>query len=453
LAKKYKVCIISLGCAKNLVDTEVMCGALATEGYLLVNDLAIADIVLLNTCSFILDARLEAEEEIANALRWKRKARRGKRYIAVAGCLPQRNLEKIEKQYPNIDLFLMLDDVPKVANLLNEMINKRVKHTPKQNISQYIYDENTPRLLLTPQNFAYVKIAEGCNHGCKFCAIPAIRGKQRSRTIESVVAESKNLIGMGVRELNFIAQDTTRYGRDLGTETDIGKLLTACNQIEGDFWMRLLYTHPKYFKPEYLQIFAKLDKLVPYIDIPLQHISDKMLVAMGRGMSEAQTRKLMDKIAKTWSNVAVRTTFIVGYPGESEEDFQRLYDYVAEYKFARMGVFIFSPEEGTAAAKISEGLVPQELAQERQEKLLSLQQSISLEFNEKFNNQTTQVLVDAQVGNKKYIGRTYADAPDIDNRVHFVGTDNSFEQGIVDVQISTYTDYDLHGKQIIVENK
>ncbi len=279
-----KVAVISLGCAKNLVDTEVMCGNLATSGFLLTNSSQDADVLLINTCSFIADARSEAEREIRLGLQWKRQ-QHGRRLV-VAGCLPQRNLKQTRAQYPGVDRFLALDDVPNIAVLLTELLQKDGRQEPDVGFkeSSFIYDESMPRLQLTPQNYAYMKIAEGCDHACRFCAIPAIRGRQRSRSIDSILREAEMLLEQGVCELNLIAQDTTRYGHDRDDGATIETLLEQLDRIEGEFWVRLLYTHPRFFRPELIEVFRGAKHLVPYVDIPLQHISDHMLHAMGRGM-------------------------------------------------------------------------------------------------------------------------------------------------------------------------
>lgn len=438
-----RVAVISLGCAKNLVDSEVMCGYLATEGFQLTNVLDAADILLINTCSFIADARAEAEQEIQGALDWK--GQRPGRCVVVTGCLPQRDLRQARETFPGVDLFLGLDDVPRVVERIRDMVKGVEDH--KQTTfatSQYLYNHDEPRLLLTPGQYAYVKIAEGCNHGCTFCSIPAIRGRRRSRSMASVIEECKMLLAQGALELNLIAQDTTSYGRDLGGGSDIVNLLKQCDATPGEWWLRLLYTHPLHFTEELMDVFARADHLLPYVDIPLQHIASPILRAMGRGMDGDTTRRLMHTLRERIPGVTVRTTFLVGFPGETEEDFQELMEFVSEFEFDRLGVFAFSPEKGTPAAAMREQVVPSEIAEERRDQLLAVQQKISLAKNRRVVGQTVRVLPEAE-GDDEWFGRTVADAPDVDNVVRFKPSSASSE-GFVDVKITDAGPYELMGK-------
>ncbi|OPZ31558.1 MAG: Ribosomal protein S12 methylthiotransferase RimO [Lentisphaerae bacterium ADurb.BinA184] len=445
------VFVISLGCAKNLVDSEVMCGGLATAGFVLTDAADAADVMLVNTCSFIADARAEADREIARAVKWKR-GRRGRR-VVVAGCLPQRNLAEAQAAYPQVDLFLGLDDVPRVAGRLAALFAGGAGGAPVEVAESatlppptYLYDHLTPRLQLTPRNYAYVKIADGCDHHCRFCAIPAIRGRERSRDIPSILAECRQLLGQGVRELNLIAQDTTRFGADRRDGTSLAALLERGEaELEGDFWLRVLYTHPRHFDDAVLTAFANARRLVRYVDIPLQHISDPVLRAMGRGLGEAATHALMERIRRDIPGVAVRTTFLVGYPGETEADFETLLAFVGACRFDRLGVFAFSPEAGTPAAEVTAGLVPAALAQERRARLLALQQEISLARNQALVGKRLRVLVEARAGKGRFLGRTAADAPDVDNQVRFTGPADSRERGFVNVRIDRAEPYDLDG--------
>ncbi len=437
------ILVVSLGCPKNLVDAEVMCGQLATEGFVLTNDPEAADITLINTCGFINDARSEAHEEIEKSLRWK-KRQRGRR-VVVGGCLPQRNLAEVKAAYPEVDLFLGLNDVPRVAEALRALSGAVVPDQHSLGEAVYLYDHSTPRLQLTPHHYAYLKIAEGCDHRCRFCSIPAIRGAQRSRTLDSVVQEARGLIDQGTKELNLIAQDTTRYGVDLKNGTGIVDLLKACDALDGNFWIRLIYAHPRYLQPELLELMAASRHIVPYIDIPLQHISDSVLQRMGRGIGSAATKKLMRDIRERIPGVTVRTTFIVGYPGETEADFDELCEYVKAYRFERMGVFTYSPEEGTAASRLTDTPVSREVADRRRHRLLELQQTIALEKNQALVGREMTVLADYLETRGRIAGRTAGDAPDIDNLVHFSGTAADFERGFSRVRITGASEYDLEG--------
>lgn len=451
-ADSCAVAVISLGCAKNLVDTEVMCGALAETGFLLTPDPEQADVLLINTCCFIAAARTEAEAEIRQGLDWKRQ-RRG-RMLVVSGCLAQRQAAALPRQFPDIDLLIGLDDIARLPDLLRDQrarleqpaVSPRCDSAPS-----YLYDHGTARLQLTPPNFAYVKIAEGCDHHCSFCTIPAIRGRQRSRDIASVTAECRQFLAQGVRELNLIAQDTSRYGADRGDGSDLQQLLRACDRIEGDYWLRLLYLHPRHTSPALLETCAKAHHVVPYIDLPLQHICNRILRAMGRRLDERATRQLMQRLRLIWPHAAVRTTLLVGFPGETNADFDALLEFVGEYRFERLGVFVFSPEEGTRAAALRDGLVAPELALERRARLLERQQQIALEQNRALVGRTVRVLVERREARRDFVGRTAADAPDVDNLVHFQGADDCLRRGFVTVRIDTAAPYDLHGTTVAAE--
>lgn len=441
-----RVAVISLGCAKNLVDTEVMCGGLATSGFVLTDRLEDADILLINTCAFVADARSEADAEIRQGLQWKR-GRKGRRLV-VAGCLPQRDLAAVRSRYDGVDLFLGLDDVPRIASLLSGALQPRrpLEETTGFETSRFLYDHTQPRLQLTPANFAYVKIAEGCDHACRFCAIPAIRGRQRSRSEESIVAEVRMLIEQGVREVNLIAQDTTRYGHDRADGATIESLLTQCDQLPGDYWLRLLYTHPRHVSEDLIAVFARGRHLVPYIDIPLQHISDRMLAAMGRGMNSRRTRDLLDTLRERIPGVIVRSTMLVGYPGETDADFRELLEYVRAYRFDRLGVFVFSPEEGTPAAELRNDFVPAPVAEERQGQLLEVQREVSARSNAALIGRNVRVLIEGRGTDGEWLGRTAADAPDVDNCVHVSGPGQCFDAGFCDVRITRAEPYDLYGE-------
>lgn len=443
------VYVVSLGCPKNLVDAEVMCGTLAAKGYALTNDPEFASVMLINTCGFVKNARDEASEEIAAAIDWKQ--RQSGRFVVVSGCVPQRNPEETKALYPEVDLFMGVNDVPNAAVLFDELFDKcggkkRIGMDGSEKPS-YLYDHSAPRLQLTNPYYAYVKIAEGCDHGCRYCTIPKIRGRQRSRTPESILEECRIFLQNGVVELNLIAQDSTRYGTDLEGDICLASLLRKIDGLGSGFWVRILYTHPKFVSDDVIVAMAECKSVVPYIDIPLQHISDPVLKAMGRRFGEAETRELMDKLRKGVPGIAIRTTFMVGYPGETEEDFENLYGYVKQFEFDRAGVFVFSPEPGTPAAKLTEGLVEPEVAEERMEKLMLLQQKISLQRNKKLIGKSLDVLVEGISESGEYIGRSTADAPEIDNLIHFTGP-QKLRTPIVKVKVREVDAYDLYGRSL-----
>jgi len=441
--------IVTLGCAKNLVDAEVMCGTLAANGIYLTAERDEADLVIINTCAFILDARKEAEAAIKDALRWRgRGLRRGVlRAVAVGGCLPQRQPEQCAARWPDVDFFLGLDDIAKVADLIKSFFNGKLsgRNIPRACLPTYLYDHESPRLMATPGAYAYIKVAEGCDHHCAFCAIPGIRGRLRSRQPGSVVEECKQLLDMGVKEINFIAQDTSAYGRDLGGGHNLAELLRECDKLPGEFWLRVLYTHPAHITEELLQLLAGGGHVVPYLDMPLQHISTSILTAMRRQMDGPATRKLLAHIKEAYPNLILRTTMLTGFPGETEDDFQELCEFIQEIRFDRLGAFSFSPEEGTPAFDIQEGKVPNAVAVRRRNALLELQRQISLERNKSLIGSKVRVLLEEREG-RKFVGRGFADAPEVDQRIVCKGT-NLRLNDFADVTITSCTEYELRCEQ------
>ena len=441
--KKKAVFIISLGCAKNLVDTEVMCGALATGGFYLAEDEKYADICLINTCGFIRDARDESFEQIEWAVKWKG---RSKRMIVVSGCLAQRSPEMLMERFPQIDLIVGLDDVERLPELIRKCEKEGRLQLVEKSLPTYLYSEESPRLTLTPETFAYVKIAEGCDHRCSYCAIPLIRGNQRSRSVDSVLNECVQLLNQGVFELNFIAQDTSRYGADL-TDANLERLLRECDTLDADFWLRVLYTHPLHITEGLLDILANGRHVVPYLDIPLQHISSHILKDMRRGMDGDKTRELLNGIRRHYPQMAIRTTFLLGYPGETDKDFEELLDFVRDFKFDRLGAFAFSPEEGTPAAAATAGIVPPEVAEERRNILLEEQKMISRKNNEGLAGRRMRVLLEKQLSRRKWEGRTMADAPEVDQVVVVTMNHEIYDPAFVDVVIRKADDYGLEATE------
>ncbi len=446
MRRTYRVCVVSLGCPKNLVDSEVICGGLASAGFLLTPDREDADVLLINTCSFIRAARDEAAGEIRDALRWKGRAPR-RRKVVVAGCLPQRDPAGTAEAYPEVDLFLGVDDVPEAPRLLRELLGggRPDRNVPPQRLPVYLYDHTAPRLTLTPPSYAYIKIAEGCDHRCAYCSIPAIRGRQRSRSPDSILAECRQLLGQGAAELILVAQDTTRYGLDRDDGASLAGLVRQIDALPGDFWLRILYTHPRHLSETLIDTLAASRHTIPYLDIPLQHISDPVLKAMRRGMGGSATRALMESVRTRWPGVAVRTTFMVGFPGETERDFEELLEYATDYRFDRLGVFVYSPEPGTPAAECRTGLVPRSEAEARRDALMTRQQAIATERNRALVGRVLPVIADAEERPGRYLGRTTADAPDIDNLVRFQAPPGGIPGHLARVQIRRASAYDLAG--------
>jgi ribosomal protein S12 methylthiotransferase len=450
-----KVSLISLGCAKNLVDSEIMVGHLQRAGMAVVPDAERADVVIVNTCSFIDSSK---EESIGHILqvhqdRGLRKRRREQKLI-VAGCMSQRFSKDLSGELSDeVDAFIGLDQVTQVAPIIEQLYEKeRGRKEPPANFvngrSTYIPDYDTPRFRLTPSHFAYLKIAEGCNHPCTFCIIPQIRGRHRSRTVESVVAEARQLVREGVREINLISQDTTFFGMDTWEErpnprtpvdsrrgTALTTLLRELNAIEGDFWIRLLYTHPAHWSDELIQTIAECPKVARYIDIPLQHISEPMLERMQRETSGAYIRDLIRRIRTGIPGIAIRTTFIVGFPGETEADVDTLCDFIRETRFERLGVFRYSQEEGTRAAKM-EQQVPAKTKEARWHRTMALQREVAGSVSASFVGRRLRVLVE-----EPGVARGEADAPDIDGRVYVPRTLPVGQ--FAEVEITGYRDYDL----------
>ena len=448
------VSLISLGCAKNLIDSEIMVGHLLAAGMQVVPDAAKADVVIVNTCSFIDSAKEESIQTIleANAQRGLRKRRRDQKLI-VAGCMAQRFAKELPGEMPEVDAFIGLDQVTKVAPLIEQLCahQRAAGEAPLTEVyrrSTFIPDFDTPRFRLTPKHFAYVKIAEGCNHPCTFCIIPQIRGRHRSRTVESVVREARQLIAEGVKELNLISQDTTYFGMDRWSERagprakvdsargdTLALLLRELNALEGDFWIRLLYTHPAHWSDELIRTIAECPKVVRYVDMPLQHISDHMLGEMQRETSSQHIRDLVRAIRAGIPGITLRTTFIVGFPGETEADFAELQEFIRATRFERLGVFRYSQEEGTRAAKSAAQLDPK-VKERRFHAAMTLQQSIAREIGQAHIGQTLRVLVE-----EPGIARAMGDAPDIDGRV-FVPRALPVGE-FAEVTINGVRDYDL----------
>ncbi|MDI1335104.1 MAG: 30S ribosomal protein S12 methylthiotransferase RimO [Lacunisphaera sp.] len=453
-----KVSLISLGCAKNLVDSEIMVGHLHQAGMKVIPEAELADVVIVNTCSFIDSSKEESIGHILEVHQNKgMKKRRKEQKLIVAGCMAQRFSKDLSNSlHDEVDAFIGLDQVTKVAPIIEAIYAKeRGKNGPKEapvnfieGKSTYIPDYDTPRFRLTPAHFAYVKIAEGCNHPCTFCIIPQIRGRHRSRTVDSVVQEARQLVREGVKELNLISQDTTFFGMDTWEQrpnprtpvdssrgTALTTLLRELNAIEGDFWIRLLYTHPAHWSDELIKTIAECPKVARYIDIPLQHISDNMLARMQRETSGDYIRDLIKRIRAGIPGIAVRTTFIVGFPGETDADVAELCEFIKATKFERLGVFRYSQEEGTRGAKMPDQIAPK-VKEARWHKLMALQQEIAGQVSKSYVGQTLKVLVE-----EPGVARGEADAPDIDGRVY---VPRELPVGeFVDVKITGYQDYDL----------
>ena len=435
LRRPVKVGMISLGCAKNLVDAEIMLGDIRRHGMEVTSSAEDADVLIVNTCAFIDSAKEESIDAILDAHQQRGLSQRPNQKLIVSGCMSQRFSHELREQLPEVDAFIGLDQVSQLGEIVEKVLRKRSALSISAAVEDedlnfvtarptYIPNYDTPRFRLTPPHSAYLKIAEGCNHPCSFCVIPQMRGKHRSRSPASVLAEIRGLVAEGVREINLISQDTTYYGMDLWPEkagprqpvdSSRGPTLTALlreiQEIDGDFWVRLLYTHPAHWSDELIGTIAECDKVARYIDIPLQHIDESMLQRMRRETSQQHIVDLMAKLRAGIPDLAIRTTFIVGFPGETDEEFETLLDFIRRTRFERLGIFKYSQEEGSRAAKM-EGQIPTKLKNKRYRVAMSLQQEIAHEVAREKVGRELKVLVDQPLS-----ARTEADAPDIDTRV------------------------------------
>jgi len=444
-----KVGMISLGCAKNLVDAEIMLGSVLQRGMEITSRAEDADVLVVNTCAFIDSAKEESIDAILEAHRHRGLNKRASQKLIVSGCMSQRFARELQEEMPEVDAFIGLDQVSQLGEIIERISRKRPTlnadssmlgverwalniDSDNDDVSvafadtrpTYIPDYDTPHFRLTPAHSAYVKIAEGCNHPCSFCVIPQMRGKHRSRTPQSVLAEIRGLASEGVREINLISQDTTYYGMDLWTAKasprqpvdstrgpTLASLLREIQKIDGDFWVRLLYTHPAHWSDELIETIAQCDKVARYIDIPLQHIDESMLGRMRRETSRQHIENLICKLRAGIPGVTLRTTFIVGFPGETEEEFARLLDFIRRTRFERLGIFKYSREEGSRAAKMP-GQVPTKIKNKRYGMAMSIQRKIAHEDARKKVGRELKLLVD-----QPHVARSEADAPDVDARV------------------------------------
>src|SRR5437764_3652012 len=407
LGRKPKVGMISLGCAKNLVDDEIMLGSVLQRGMEITSQPEDADILVINTCAFIDSAKEESIDAILEAHQQRGLNRRPDQKLIVSGCMSQRFARELRKEMPEVDAFIGLDEVKELGAVVERvMANQNVDLTFANERPTYIPDYDTPRFRLTPAHSVYVKIAEGCNHPCTFCVIPQMRGKHRSRTMASVLAEIRGLVAEGVREFNLISQDTTYYGMDLWPEKagprqpvdstrgpTLSLLLREIQKLDGDFWVRLLYTHPAHWSDELIETIADCSKVARYIDIPLQHIHESMLARMRRETSREHIESLIDKLRAGIPGLAIRTTFIVGFPGETDDEFQSLLKFIEFVRFERLGIFKYSREDGSRAAKMPEQ-VSQTTKNARYRRAMLLQQRIALELARQRIGREMRLLVD-----------------------------------------------------------
>ena len=445
-----KVGFVSLGCPKNQLDTEVMLHEVATAGYEITPDETEADVVIINTCGFIESAKKESIENILD-IAWLKK-NRSLKAIIVTGCLAERYRESILEEMPEVDAVLGVGSIHNIVEAVEAVTVKRKKGSKRKYTSFEDKEEvrlGGDRILTTPEYTAYLKIAEGCDNRCAYCAIPAIRGKFRSRTIEDIVKEAKDLEALGVRELNIVAQDITRYGLDLYGSYKLAALLRAITDNTSIPWIRLLYCYPDKITDELVAEIRDNDRILKYIDMPIQHISDNMLTAMNRHGDSAMIRDVIKKLRKEIPDIVIRTTFIVGFPGESESDFTELCEFVKESRFEHLGVFPYSREEDTPAYDF-DGQIDEQIKQDRADIIMREQLEINTQNNEKMVGKVITVLCeDYDPVASVHFGRGVADAPEIDGKVYFKAERRVAPGSFVKVKIREVLDYDLFGRAIL----
>jgi len=447
VASKGTYAFVSLGCPKNLIDSERMLGALTLDGYMLVSEPAGADFVIVNTCGFIESSRQESKSVIREMLDLKRAGKT--KGVIVAGCLPERLGGALLDELPEIDHIVGVFGREEITRVADHLIGGAAEQRSVFRPAPIRALDDRSRLRITPRHYAYLKISEGCDRTCTFCSIPKMRGKHATKPIELVLAEARELAADGVKELILVAQDTTYYGLDLYGEVRLTQLLRELEQIDGIQWIRVLYLYPINFTDDLIAQIAGSQKIIPYLDMPLQHISDAVLKRMQRRVNREKTVELVTRLRESIPNLVLRTTFVVGFPGETPEQFEELKEFVRETRFQRMGVFTYSYEPDTPATKL-DGHLPEEVKEARRDELMALQQDIAFEFGDSLVGYEVDVLIDAQVDDTTWVGRSYADAPEIDGAVYVQG-ENLTVGEFVPVEITGRQDYDLLGVAVPVE--
>ncbi len=443
---KYNVSLVSLGCPKNLVDAEVMLGHLPAERFSIITDESAADIIVVNTCAFIRDAQEESVETILEVADYKKNGRC--KLLIVSGCMPQRYQEELEKELPEVDVFMGTADAPRIVELLDRHLEGGPQH--QIGLPDYLYDHTTPRVTSSPYYSAYVKIAEGCANHCSYCVIPSIRGTLRSRTIASVVAETKRLVDNGVKEINLIAQDVTAFGAERDSGPELPALLRELVKIDGLAWLRLLYAYPDGITDELLDLIAAEEKICNYLDLPIQHIDDQILAAMNRSVDESDIRSLLERIRSRIPDMTLRTSLIVGFPGETDAQFRKLLAFVEEGHFERLGAFRYSREDGTPAAQLGKQ-VPERTKLARVKRLMKAQSRVSFKKNLALKGCIEPTLVEGYSEETELLlrGRSVRQAPDVDGQVYITAGQANVGD-IVNLKITDSSEYDLIGE--ICEN-
>jgi len=437
-----RIAFVSLGCDKNLVDSEVMLGLLQKSGFALISDESQADVLVVNTCCFIQDAKEESIESILEMAQYKKTG--NCKALIVTGCMAERYKDEILSEIPEVDGVVGTTGYESIVEVVEEILQgKKIQMFSDVNAKT---SENYQRVLSTAGYFAYLKIAEGCDNRCTYCIIPQLRGKYRSRSMESLISEAKTLASQGVKELILVAQDTTRYGIDLYGEKKLPQLLKELCKIDDLKWIRLLYCYPEEITDELIDVIAEEEKVCSYLDMPIQHAHTSILKRMGRRSTKEDLIHLINKLRKRIPDICLRTTLIVGFPGETDEEYEDLVQFVKDMKFDRLGVFTYSKEEGTPAAKMR-GQIPKKIKEFRKDKIMKLQQAICEEKSAQCVGRTLEVIIDGKLPEENvYCGRTYRDAPEIDGMV-FVSADEELLSGdFIKASITSSNEYDLIGR-------
>lgn len=444
MAEKYKISVVSLGCAKNQVDAEIMVGLLKEVGYGITDNKEEADVIIVNTCGFIESAKTEAIEAILEAAEYKQTAKC--KAVIAAGCLTQRYANDVLEQLPEVNSVLGINGYDKITDAV-EMCLKGKRYDFYEYTGDVSYID-CDRILSTPKGSAYLKISEGCDNRCAYCAIPDIRGPFRSRTKESVIAEAERLAAAGVKELIIVAQDTSRYGTDLYGKPVLSELLYDLNKIDGIKWIRVMYLYPDEIATDLIKAMKECEKVLHYVDLPLQHINARVLKEMNRRGTPEQIKSVLKQFRKELPGCVIRTSLIVGFPGETEEEFEELLDFVKETRFDRLGAFCYSTEEGTKASKMK-NKIRKSVKEERYNRIMECQQPISREINETRVGNVYEVMVEGVSDDGIfYYGRSYAEGLDVDGRIYFTANDPLEAGDFVKVKILIAEEYDLTGCQI-----
>ena len=443
---KGSYAFISLGCPKNLVDSERMLGKLAQDGYALQPDADGADVVVINTCGFIEPARQESLGVIREMLALKKQGRIGS--VVVAGCLAERQRDMLLETVPEVDQIVGVFGREEISSVVDRALEQQTEQRSLFRPAPVRAQEDTARLRVTPRHYAYLKISEGCDRLCTFCAIPKMRGKHVTKPIEEIIREANELAQDGVRELILVAQDSTYYGMDLYGRTRLHELVRELDQVDGIQWIRVLYAYPEHVSDELLETLAGSKKVIPYLDMPLQHINDRMLKRMQRRVTRKSTVELLGRMRKMWPGLALRTTFIVGFPGETDADVEELAEFVQETGFERAGVFTYSLEPGTPAAKLADHL-PEDVKFARRDRIMSVQQEVAFAWSGSRVGQEIEVIIDGQDPEfaNHFHARSHADSPDIDGLVRVKGK-NLHSGDIVRVKVTAADGYDLAARSL-----